>query len=67
MDGAMWSLAVITVARCLVGVVSQQVRARRRRRRWVCPWQAVQDAIEDRSYLLLHAGSLRADSTLRFS
>ncbi len=56
--GAMWSLAVITVgALPLVGVVSPagSVRAGADAA-GSAPWQAVQDAIEDRSYLLLNAG-----------
>jgi len=57
--GAMWSLAVITVgALPLVGVVSPAGPARGGASAiGSAPWQAVQDAIEDRSYLLLHAGS----------
>ncbi len=56
--GAMWSLAVITVgALPLVGVVSPAGSARGGAGAiGSAPWQAVQDAIEDRSYLLLHAG-----------
>jgi MFS family permease len=56
--GAMWSLAVITVgALPLVGVVSPAGPARSGAgATGSAPWQAVQDAIEDRSYLLLHAG-----------
>ena len=56
--GAMWSLAVITVgALPLVGVVSPSGRVRGGAGAvGSAPWQAVQDAIEDRSYLLLHAG-----------
>jgi MFS family permease len=56
--GAMWSLAVITVgALPLVRVVSPSGRAHSGPGpRGSAPWQAVQDAIEDRSYLLLHAG-----------
>jgi MFS family permease len=56
--GAMWSLAVITVgALPLVRVASPAGRAHggvgpRRSG----PWQAVQGAMEDRSYWLLHAG-----------
>jgi MFS family permease len=56
--GAMWSLAVITVgALPLVGVVSAAGPVRGGAgATGSAPWQAVQDAIEDRSYLLLHAG-----------
>ncbi len=56
--GAMWSLAVITVgALPLVGVVSQASSVRAGADTiGSAPWQAVQDAIEDRSYLLLNAG-----------
>ena len=56
--GAMWSLAVITVgALPLVGVVSPAGPVRGGVGAvGSAPWQAVQDAIEDRSYLLLHAG-----------
>jgi MFS family permease len=56
--GAMWSLAVITVgALPLVRVVSPAGRAHGGiGERGAAPWQAVQDAMEDRSYLLLHAG-----------
>jgi MFS family permease len=56
--GAMWSLAVITVgALPLVGVVSPTGPVRGGAgATGSAPWQAVQDAIEDRSYLLLHAG-----------
>jgi predicted MFS family arabinose efflux permease len=56
--GAMWSLAVITVgALPLVRVVSSAARVRGASDPiGSAPWQAVQDAIEDRSYLLLHAG-----------
>ena len=56
--GAMWSLAVITVgALPLVGVVSPADSVRGGAdATGSAPWQAVQDAIEDRSYLLLNAG-----------
>jgi MFS family permease len=56
--GAMWSLAVITVgALPLVRVVSPAGRAHGGvGSKGAAPWQAVQDAMEDRSYLLLHAG-----------
>lgn len=56
--GAMWSLAVITVgALPLVRVVSPAGRVHRLSGPiGSAPWQAVQDALEDRSYLLLHAG-----------
>ena len=56
--GAMWSLAVITMgALPLVRVVSAAGRAHGAiGNRGSAPWQAVQEAIQDRSYLLLHAG-----------
>jgi len=56
--GAMWSLAVITVgALPLVRAVSSAGRVPGLSGPiGSAPWQAVQDAIEDRSYLLLHAG-----------
>jgi len=56
--GAMWSLAVITVgALPLVGVVSPAGPVRGGAgASGSAPWQAVRDAMEDRSYLLLHAG-----------
>ena len=57
--GAMWSLAVITVgALPLVGMVSTAAgRVHGSAGSTVsAPWQAVQDAVEDRSYLLLNAG-----------
>ncbi len=56
--GAMWSLAVITVVTLpLVGVVSRGGSARGGASATAsAPWQAVQDAVEDRSYLLLNAG-----------
>ncbi|MGA2706818.1 MAG: MFS transporter [Steroidobacteraceae bacterium] len=56
--GAMWSLAVITVgALPLVRVVSPASPAPAiAGSRGTAPWQAVQDAMGDRSYLLLHAG-----------
>jgi predicted MFS family arabinose efflux permease len=56
--GAMWSLAVITVgALPLVRVVSPAGRAYDGvGPSGSAPWQAVQEAMEDRSYLLLHAG-----------
>jgi MFS family permease len=58
--GAMWSLAVITVgALPLVGVVSPAGPVRGGAGAGAigsAPWQAVQGAIEDRSYLLLNAG-----------
>ena len=56
--GAMWSLAIITVgALPLVGVVSPAGPVRGGAGTPQSePWQAVQDAMEDRSYLLLHAG-----------
>ena len=56
--GAMWSLAVITVgALPLVRVVSPASPAPAiAGSRGKAPWQAVQDAMGDRSSLLLHAG-----------
>jgi MFS family permease len=56
--GAMWSLAVITLgALPLVRVVNPAGRAHGGvGPGGSAPWQAVQDAMEDRSYLLLHAG-----------
>jgi len=62
--GAMWSLAAITVgALPLVRVVSRASPAGPASpasavagSRGAAPWQAVQDAMGDRSYLLLHAG-----------
>src|SRR5271169_5096010 len=55
--GAMWSLAVITLtALPLVRVVSPAAPLRRSETTGSAPWRAVQDAMGDRSYLLLHAG-----------
>src|SRR6202030_2589879 len=56
--GAMWSLAVITLgALSLVRVVNPADSVRGGAGAiGSAPWRAVQDAIEDRSYLLLHAG-----------
>jgi MFS family permease len=56
--GAMWSLAVITVgALPLVRVVSPADLVRGGAGAvGSSPWQAVRTAMEDRSYLLLHAG-----------
>jgi MFS family permease len=56
--GAMWSLAVITVgALPLVRVVSPASPMRGGAGAiGSSPWQAVRTAVEDRSYLLLHAG-----------
>jgi MFS family permease len=56
--GAMWSLAAITVgALPLVRVVSPAALANQRAAAvGSAPWQAVQDAMSNRSYLLLHAG-----------
>jgi predicted MFS family arabinose efflux permease len=56
--GAMWSLAVITVgALPLVRVVSPARPAHRvGGDAGSAPWRAVQDAMGNRSYLLLHAG-----------
>jgi MFS family permease len=54
--GAMWSLAVVTLgALSLVRVVSPAVPVRDGAT-GSSPWQAVRTAMEDRSYLLLHAG-----------
>ena len=54
--GAMWSLALITVgALPLVRVVSPAGSVHGGAS-GSSPWQAVQDAMGDRSYLLLHAG-----------
>jgi MFS family permease len=66
--GAMWSLAVITVgALPLVGVVSPAAPVRGGAGAiGSAPWQAVQDAIEDRSYLLLHAGFLTCGFHIAF-
>ena len=56
--GAMWSLAVITVgALSLVPVVSPSGSAHRGAGSIEsAPWKAVWDAMDNRSYLLLHAG-----------
>jgi MFS family permease len=56
--GAMWSLALIAVGVLpLVGMVSPPGPARGGTEAVrSAPWQAMQDAIEDRSYLLLNAG-----------
>jgi predicted MFS family arabinose efflux permease len=56
--GAMWSLAVITVgALSLVPVVSPAGPVRGGADAiGSSPWQAVRTAMQDRSYLLLHAG-----------
>jgi MFS family permease len=56
--GAMWSLAVITLAALpLVRVVSPPAPARPGAATTKsAPWQAVREAMGDRSYLLLHAG-----------
>jgi predicted MFS family arabinose efflux permease len=55
--GAMWSLAVIAVgALPLVRVVSPAGPVHGSGAIGSSPWQAVQDAMRDRSYLLLHAG-----------
>jgi predicted MFS family arabinose efflux permease len=55
--GAMWSLAALTVAALpLVRVVSPVVLVQGAGSAGSAPWRAVQDAMEDRSYLLLHAG-----------
>jgi predicted MFS family arabinose efflux permease len=56
--GAMWSLAVITVGSLpLVGVVSPGSSVHGGASSTPsAPWRAMQDAVEDRSYLLLNAG-----------
>src|SRR5258707_10439149 len=55
--GAMWTLAVITVgALPLVRVVSPGPVRSGADAIGSSPWQAVRTAMEDRSYLLLHAG-----------
>jgi predicted MFS family arabinose efflux permease len=55
--GAMWSLAVIAMgALPLVRVVSPAGPVHGGGAIGSSPWQAVQDAMRDRSYLLLHAG-----------
>jgi MFS family permease len=56
--GAMWSLAVITLgALPLVGFVSRGGPVRGGAgASGSAPWRALQDAIEDRSYVLLNAG-----------
>jgi predicted MFS family arabinose efflux permease len=56
--GAMWSLAVLTMgALPLVGVMSPAGRVHGGAGpNGSAPWQAVQNAMEDRSYLLLNAG-----------
>ena len=55
--GAMWSLAVVALtALPLVRVVGPAAPLRRSGTTGSAPWRAVQDAMGDRSYLLLHAG-----------
>ncbi len=55
--GAMWSLAVVALtALPLVRVVGPAAPLRRSGTTGSTPWRAVQDAMGDRSYLLLHAG-----------
>jgi MFS family permease len=56
--GALWSLALITLgALPFVRVVSPKARVpHHESASHARPWQAVQDAMGDRSYLLLHAG-----------
>ncbi|HUP96104.1 MAG TPA: MFS transporter [Burkholderiales bacterium] len=55
--GAMWSLAVVTLAALpLVRVVSPKAPAPHGSASRAEPWQAVKQAMGDRSYLLLHAG-----------
>jgi MFS family permease len=55
--GAMWSLAVVALtALPLVRVVGPAAPPRRSGTTGSAPWRAVQDAMGDRSYLLLHAG-----------
>ena len=66
--GAMWSLAVITVGTLpLVRVVSPGSSARGGASSSAsAPWRAVQDAVEDRSYLLLNAGFLTCGFHIAF-
>jgi MFS family permease len=56
--GAMWSLAAITLSSLpLVRIVSPaRAAVQAASARNSAPWLAVQDAVGDRSYLLLHAG-----------
>ena len=55
--GAMWSLAVVTLAALpLVRVVSPKEPVVHGAASRAEPWQAVKEAMGDRSYLLLHAG-----------
>ena len=56
--GAMWSLAVMTLAALpLVRVVSPKApMAHSAAASRSAPWRAIRDAMGDRSYLLLHAG-----------
>jgi len=64
----MWSLAVITVGTLpLVRVVSPGSSARGGASSSAsAPWRAVQDAVEDRSYLLLNAGFLTCGFHIAF-
>jgi predicted MFS family arabinose efflux permease len=55
--GAMWSLALISVAALpLVRVLNPGSPAHRADSKGSTPWKAVWDAVDDRSYLLLNAG-----------
>jgi MFS family permease len=55
--GAMWSLAVMTLAALpLVRVVSPKAPVLHEAASRSEPWRAVREAMGDRSYLLLHAG-----------
>jgi MFS family permease len=55
--GAMWSLAVVALtALPLVRVVGAAAPLHHSGAAGSAPWRAVQDAMGDRSYLLLHAG-----------
>ncbi|HWX81853.1 MAG TPA: MFS transporter [Steroidobacteraceae bacterium] len=55
--GAMWSLALISVAALpLVRVLNPGGPAHRADSKGSTPWKAVWDAVDDRSYLLLNAG-----------
>ena len=55
--GALWSLAALTLgALPLVGVVATKTAAHSEAAATAQPWNAVREAMSDRSYLLLHAG-----------
>src|SRR5690348_11089002 len=55
--GALWSLAALTLgALPLVGVVATKAPAHHDAASPSQPWNAVREAMRDRSYLLLHAG-----------